>query len=175
MSHYCKYKLAAKTMSLFIKVDATCILLYKDVSPITLAAFLTSLHVSSNLWIQRTIIPMHKTHLNEHLPILHTNWGLPTCIIILTFRNICESNNIYKFLLKVNYCWTQSEQIVKIYLLSHEPIHIQLQPIQIAILSMNPPPKYQGHIPFPRWLFAWPPQWWLVSPIHNTLPHQLAS
>ena len=46
---YCIYKLAAKTMSLFIKADALFILLYKTESPITRAALRTSLQVSSSL------------------------------------------------------------------------------------------------------------------------------
>ena len=48
-------------MSLLISVEADCILEYRTESPITLAAFLTSLQVSSRRWMQRTIIPVH-TH-----------------------------------------------------------------------------------------------------------------
>ena len=44
-------------MSLLISVDALCILANKVESPITLAALRTSLQVSSNRWIQRTINP----------------------------------------------------------------------------------------------------------------------
>ncbi len=54
---YMVYKLAANTMSLFIRVDASSIFWYSPGSPITLAALRTSLQVSSSRWMQRTIIP----------------------------------------------------------------------------------------------------------------------
>jgi hypothetical protein len=54
---YCVYNEAAKTMSLFIIIEASSILRYKTGSPMIRAAFRTSLSVSWSLCIQRTMIP----------------------------------------------------------------------------------------------------------------------
>lgn len=51
------YKLAAKTMSRFIALEAVSIFLYRAELPIIAAAFLNSRHVSSNLTMVRTIRP----------------------------------------------------------------------------------------------------------------------
>ena len=51
------YKLAANTMSLLMREDASIIFWRRVGSPITWAALRTSLQVSSKRWMQRTMIP----------------------------------------------------------------------------------------------------------------------
>ena len=64
------YRLAAKTMSLFIMADASSIFSPSFGSPMIRAAFLTSRHVSSNRWIHRTIIPEKEIYCYRYLYIL---------------------------------------------------------------------------------------------------------